>query len=602
MLGNLLDDDNLRPAFKRRLHKDGHKLWPFQSADHPDNDPAPAYDAPPKTGARTAWLVTDRDLILEVLRNPHHFESAPYAPIGGNRFMLAMDSVPAGCAHERQRRAADTLLKRYGCLALGKVGDEAVRQAEVAALQQDRFDLADFSALAALRFCQLWFGFGADDLRLLRAAALDGYAALVHQIVGRHVSADDTVLPQARRSMALLTRRADQLLTEYQKLAWQGSRHAPGQLVERRRRLAWPEGVDPPDEWNLSDMGDPLLKRMALAPGDFTTPELASIAVGLIVGTVGNVQSACCRLLARWMRDARTFGEVVAEARAGTAGDAFAQRVIEDLASNPPVVMLPRRAKVATQLHGQTIDQGADLLLWLAAAEGQGQPQGGCPRDGLAFGGVGLGKNAAVQPDADHACLGHGPGRTVIIAILRRVLQLPGLAEEIDPVTGLPEGLSQRWGFACTGYPLRHQRKKRLAQQPLNVMMRVKAPVDEHAQALQRVIAAGAPRIERALLKSRHVHFAWFELIDQGRTLVLHTVYDGNFDDYVQHFALAVDDLFDRLFEHIEDAPPLPVAEHPGAFVNVIRAHHQPQLAGYFFSAYPGAEVRDVTRQNRGQP
>lgn len=71
------------------------------------------------------------------------------------------------------------------------------------------------------------------------------------------------------------------------------------------------------------------------------------------------------------------------------------------------------------------------------------------------------------------------------------------------------------------------------------------------------------------------MHFAWFNLQNNDSELALHTVLDGDFDAYIAHFALHVGPLFDPLLEHIQNAPPLPVAELPKEFVDTIRRYHQ---------------------------
>jgi hypothetical protein len=71
------------------------------------------------------------------------------------------------------------------------------------------------------------------------------------------------------------------------------------------------------------------------------------------------------------------------------------------------------------------------------------------------------------------------------------------------------------------------------------------------------------------------------------------TVYDGDFDAYVEHFATDVD-LFDKQLELLEDAPPLPVREHPKEFVEWIRKNNKTPMGGYFYSAYPSVSVAQV--------
>lgn len=611
-----LQDDDLRPALMTLAVQ--KKVLPFCSADHPLDDPAPKYSDPPTERHRQAWLVAGAEEVALVLRDVEHFGNAPYAEIGGGSFMLALEADPlhgasASCpaqggaattptagpvsAHLRQKRYATALLRKPHGAQLSRLAHEAVRQAAVAALQRDRFDLASFAEQAAVRYCGQAFGFAGKDHALLQAAGAAGYRALVHQIVGRHLTNDPTVLPQARQALGLLTQRASALIGAYRHVAWK-PREVHGRLPHRNERADWPEGVDPPSEWGLSEIGDPWLKRMALGPCDFSVQELATMAVGLIVGTIGNVQASACLVLQQFFEDpdllmdarkaAQTKPEEVHQGE-------LAERVNQALACQPPVAFLPRRVTCDVALNEHKLKVGDDVILWLRAAGAGVKAES---RDSaLPFG---LYEGETRQP-APHGCTGAMAGRALVTAIVGEVLRLPSVGVAMEPVTGKPERVRQRWGFACEAYPLDYRRSKRLAQQPLNVVMRVKMPVEQHAEALRRVIRIGAPRIERALKESRHVHFAWFELLDQGRWLALHTVYDGNFDAYVQHFALKVDDLFDQLFEHVEGAPPLPVSENPGAFVDVIRANNAAPAEGYFFSAYPETETAEVLRNERNR-
>jgi hypothetical protein len=133
--------------------------------------------------------------------------------------------------------------------------------------------------------------------------------------------------------------------------------------------------------------------------------------------------------------------------------------------------------------------------------------------------------------------------------------------------------------------------------------MKIKAPVAENAEKLKQTIAVAAPRIEMKLDEARHVHFAWFMLLDNDTRLGLFTAFDGAFDDYLKHFSRTVGPLFDSLFQYLEDAPPMPVADHPEAFVAKARLYNTAPVGGYFYSAYPAAPVVTIQHalKERGQ-
>lgn len=134
------------------------------------------------------------------------------------------------------------------------------------------------------------------------------------------------------------------------------------------------------------------------------------------------------------------------------------------------------------------------------------------------------------------------------------------------------------------------------AQHPLLVSMPIKAPAGAHAEQIKQVIAYGAPRIEKMLRESRHVHFACFVLLNGDSELMLFTVFDRGFEPYVEHFALQVGSLFDRLFEHMLHAPPVPVDEFPQDFVELIRRFDRSPEVSLFFTAHANAEAAQIQR------
>lgn len=617
-----LDDDELRKKLLKEfgMHKKA-LVQRFPSAYHPDDmQRSRPYSYVPKgQHRRNTWLVAGYEEVREVLANPEIFSNVPYADLGDRSFLLALDPTAilgnpeAGRPYKRQRDYLSELIQKPTGEQLSKLSNEAVRHAMVAGLTHNRFDLAAFAEQAAVRFCGLWFGFASTDYGVIQNTATASYRALVHLIVGRHFGSEPTVIPKAETAMAQLTIRASELITEYRKISWQ-PREVHGKLKHRENRAHWPEGVTPLDEWGLGDIGKPLLQKMALENSDFTVAELASMATGLIAGTVGNVQASVCTVIQQIFAEQEDY---LQQNRAATSGplhvaidEAHAcpekvhmgllhKRIGQLLLKYPPVAYLPRRAVKDGTLDGKDIKEGDDIILWLTAASYLKKPIYKDGYHGLPFGAT----DAEITSETSgppHSCLGTTPAHALVTTIVGSVLRLPSIAEVINSVTGKPEGLKRRWGFSCQEYPLTHKRALRVAQQPLNLIMRVKTPTDKHSSALQRIIYAGAPSVEKVLKDSGHVHFAWFQLLDQGRYLALHTVYDGNFDAYIQDFALKVDDLFDQILEHVEGAPPLPVAENPGAFVDVIRGNNARSVNGYFFSASPTTEVSDIARKFPG--
>jgi hypothetical protein len=303
---------------------------------------------------------------------------------------------------------------------------------------------------------------------------------------------------------------------------------------------------------------------------------------------VGNVQAAACIVVQALMAEpVRRLQPAIEQARRlGPTSDRaeaeafWALCIAPALRANPPAPFLPRRLLQPVDAWGA--QAGDDVVLCVG---GGTRGSDTAVADALVFG-LDPASGSASAPGL-HACTGARMAQAMITAVVAEVLRLPGLAEQFDDRDGRPVGLRKRWGFACESYPLRHRRDLRIVQQPLNVYMRVRQPVEEHGAALRALLRHGAARIERLLRESRHVHFAWFEFLEDGHVLALHTVFDGDFEAYLQHFAFEADTLFDALFEHLEPGLQRPVAEAPEDFVRTVLAHHRPAAGHFFFSAYP---------------
>lgn len=200
-----------------------------------------------------------------------------------------------------------------------------------------------------------------------------------------------------------------------------------------------------------------------------------------------------------------------------------------------------------------------------------------------------------------HSCPGVMMAMHVIAYTVRQLLVLPSLAQRVDRDTGKPYGLEKRWGFQSSWYPLSYQREQLLVQTPLQTVLPIRMPVDFHSQALRQVIGHGAPFIEKVLADSKMVHFASFVFMDNDSKLVLFTMYDGDFDSYIGHFATEFGHLFDRFFSHVAISPLMPIREHPFEFVQYLKQFSQPPVEGYYFSAYPETHssqiVQHFTRQ-----
>lgn len=587
------------------------KATDFPSRAPLQNDPAPPLTEPAPQGFRKVFLLSDPEHVRQALTDTVHFGNLPYAALGGASFLLGLDPGPGYKGvdwHARQRALVTHALSLYSAAGLRELARQAVQEAALTCLARTDFDLALFAEQAALRYAGRLFGYGFQDHGLLEEASRATYRALQYLAVGQHFVTVPGTLPAAQQALGRLVARTSQLMDDYTRL-----KRTP-RLLGFAPGRDWPEGVQPWSEVGLCTLlGEPLLKRLPDLeapdrPGAQSKPQerlsgrdRATIAATLVAGTLGNIQSAVCLLTQSFLRGpederkaARARDEV--DAKDAVLLGQLAAALEQRMAKLPPVPVLPRRTRfdVVLKLGGVKIRAGTDCLLLLEGQPGcmHAHTAAACPR---IWGGV-IGANAA-----PHACLGQALSMPLIAALVRHTLCLPGLKPALDPLTGEVQKIQRLWGFGCTQYPLRFDRERVLAQHNLIVAMRVKAPIGENAMRLRRLIAAGVPRIEHALTQYGHVHFAWFEFSDDDSQLVLRTIYDGQFDAYVKHFATRVGELFDGLFEYVEGAPPRPVAEYPNEFAETLRRNNRAPLAGFLYSAYPKAQAEQI-RKTMGPP
>jgi hypothetical protein len=389
---------------------------------------------------------------------------------------------------------------------------------------------------------------------------------------------------------------------------------------------------------------------------EFGLVEKGLIAASLVGGSVTNIQNSICICLAEIFKlDAKNLVIVRNDAIDERARNPDAQwlpdaskivdLIKEAMRISPPVVFVPRRANRDVQLnpkhrslntvkvadpiqHSNIVEKDTLVLVALAGASCPNIASGTAGTTALStfrfdpsparmqqnfadsernylcpfsktMGGPPLLPSAWPLPPKrwtyTHSCPGMMMSMHVIAYSIRQLLVLPSLAQSIDADTGKPYGLEKRWGFQSTNYPLSYQRERLLVQTPLQTVLPIKTPVDLHSQELRKVIGHGAPFIEKVLHDSKMVHFASFMFLENDSKLVLFTMYDGDFDAYIGHFAKEFGHLFDRFFSHIAISPPMPIKEHPFEFVQYLKQFLRPPVEGYYFSAYPETTTHRIS-------
>lgn len=494
-----------------------------------------------------------------------HGSVAPYRELdSGGRFMLGLDDLDA---HEAQNRAAAAAL-RFTPRQIEACAREAFDRAAVLPLKNRRFDLpTELAEQAALHFAALLFGLPVEAHRYLQEIMRGAYRRLCFQIFGRHF-VSDAGLPAPGSTKVLQLKQA---LEDYVRDA--KALDDPKDALNRARLVA--NGL--PEDTVISR-----LYRDAGLP-DAEAPMI--VALGLMAGAIGNVRAAVAIVFDHLFAANGPNPPLIDQARRAARSNEpqeLEALIAQALLRNPPAPFLTRTA-TGQHLRFESEDgnvgpipTGAHLLLLMGA------PQ----QSDLLFGGP-------RGQDFLHRCVGEHLARPLILEVVRRALLLPGLSQVIDPETERPVPLKKTWGVICDSYPLQFQRERLRIQQPLFVVLPIKAPVAENARKLRALTEAGAYVIEEALARSRHVHFAWFNLVENDTHLAMTTVFDGDFDAYVEHFGVTVP-LFDEQFKLLDCDQPLPISEHPKAFVETIRKYNRAPLGGYFFSAYPKVSVADV--------
>ncbi len=119
-------------------------------------------------------------------------------------------------------------------------------------------------------------------------------------------------------------------------------------------------------------------------------------------------------------------------------------------------------------------------------------------------------------------------------------------------------------------------------QQPLSLVLQLKSSAASTQPSILSNINAGVPDI---------LHFAWLIALDDKGKLLLSTVYDGDFDVYLDKFIDSSHAAFDAIFPLIQDGPPTPVLQNRQAFHDFVRKNNISPVPGTFFSAYPTLNV-----------
>jgi hypothetical protein len=127
-------------------------------------------------------------------------------------------------------------------------------------------------------------------------------------------------------------------------------------------------------------------------------------------------------------------------------------------------------------------------------------------------------------------------------------------------------------------------------QTPLTCILPIKSPKDY--EQLAALLKVAKPQVDKALSAIGSVHFARFVFMQDNTQLAIITTFDGSFEQYITDFANYIGDIFDALFAHVSDPPPLPVKKNTAQFIKWVDEHNLPHSG--FFSAYPQLTVLGI--------
>ena len=111
------------------------------------------------------------------------------------------------------------------------------------------------------------------------------------------------------------------------------------------------------------------------------------------------------------------------------------------------------------------------------------------------------------------------------------------------------------------------------------------------AKALPEELRPLMPELAKAQDDLGTVHFSRFMVEGDEKLLFLSDI-DGETDEHIERLVESAGPVFDGIFDHVDDPPPMPAADNPERVVKWLKHHVREPLDTYF--AYPDASVQDI--------
>jgi hypothetical protein len=128
-----------------------------------------------------------------------------------------------------------------------------------------------------------------------------------------------------------------------------------------------------------------------------------------------------------------------------------------------------------------------------------------------------------------------------------------------------------------------------MSQNHFTLSFPLKSPSD--AKALAEQLPPLMPGLFRAADTIGKVHYSRFTVLSE-KTLLFLGDFDGEFGPLMAHLAKLAGPVFDAIFQHVQNPPPVPVAANADAFVKWTTAHllHAVNL----YTAYPSVTAKEI--------
>jgi hypothetical protein len=128
-----------------------------------------------------------------------------------------------------------------------------------------------------------------------------------------------------------------------------------------------------------------------------------------------------------------------------------------------------------------------------------------------------------------------------------------------------------------------------VSQNHLTLAFPLKSPAD--AKALSETLPPIVPKLFKAEDAIGTVHYSRFTVLSD-KTFLFLADFDGGFGQLMLNLASHAGPVFDTIFEHVDNPPPTPVANHAEAFAEWAAEHLLHPLNVY--SAYPGVTAKEI--------